>query len=303
MMPACGRPGSPCARSASRADGALAGALRRWWREGLMEAALLGAFMLAASAGAVLLEHPASPLHASLAGAPVLRRALMGLAMGLVAVGLIRSPWGQRSGAHFNPAVTLAAWRLGRVEGARAALYIAFQIAGAVAGMALARLLLGGALDAPGVRHVLTQPGPAGVPAAFAGEVGISFAILGAVLALSARPDLERFAPLAAGGLLAAFIAFESPISGTSLNPARSLGSAWSAGDYRWLWIYFAAPVLGMQLAAEAFRWLRARAVRATTPAALLPSLPARPDAAGSRGPLAALEARPRWTRNSTTTS
>jgi aquaporin Z len=263
---------------AGRLRGA-AGALRASWREGLMEAALLGAFMVAASLGAALLEHAGSPVHAWLSQAPVTRRVLMGLAMGLTAVGLIRSPWGRRSGAHFNPAVTLVAWRLGRMDGARAALYVACQHAGAVAGMALAALVLGGALDAPGVRHVLTQPGDAGVAGAFGGEVAISFVLMGGVLLLSARPALERHAPLLAGGLLAAFIAFESPFSGTSLNPARSLGSAWSAGDYRWLWLYYAAPVLGMQLAAGTFLLLR------------------------RRGALAALEASSPWTCKSTTTS
>jgi aquaporin Z len=63
--------------------------------------------MLAACAAATVLEHPASPLRQAL-GPPLLRRGLMGLAMGLTALGLIYSRWGRRSGAHFNPATTLA---------------------------------------------------------------------------------------------------------------------------------------------------------------------------------------------------
>src|SRR6185295_3355311 len=86
------------------------------WREALMEALGLGLFMVSAGVFGTLLESPASPVHRALPG-PVLRRVLMGLAMGLTAVGLVYSPWGRRSGAHINPAFTLTMFRLGRVRG------------------------------------------------------------------------------------------------------------------------------------------------------------------------------------------
>jgi aquaporin Z len=75
--------------------------------EYLMEAALLGIFMISACAFVVLLEYPSSPIRLALPNAD-LRRLLVGLAMGATAVALIYSPWGMQSGAHFNPATTLA---------------------------------------------------------------------------------------------------------------------------------------------------------------------------------------------------
>jgi len=90
-------------------------AIRGHWPEYLTEAAGLGLFMLSACVFTTLLEYPGSPAHQAIAD-PFLRRVLIGIAMGLTAVGLIYSPWGQRSGAHLNPSVTLAFWRLGKVQ-------------------------------------------------------------------------------------------------------------------------------------------------------------------------------------------
>ena len=90
-------------------------ALARHWPEYLMEAAGLGLFMLSACLFTVLLEHPGSAAHQALPD-PLLRRALIGVAMGLTAVAIIYSPFGKRSGAHLNPSVTFTFWRLGKIE-------------------------------------------------------------------------------------------------------------------------------------------------------------------------------------------
>src|SRR5262249_27312624 len=90
-------------------------ALRRHWPEYVMEGAELGLYMLSACAFVVFLEYPTSPVHQALPD-PALRRVLIGIAMGMTAIGLIYSPLGQRSGAHFNPAVTLTFFHLGKVE-------------------------------------------------------------------------------------------------------------------------------------------------------------------------------------------
>ena len=90
-------------------------ALRNHWPEYLMEGAELGLFMISACAFVVLFEHPASPVHQGLDNG-LARRVLIGLAMGLTAIAIIYSPWGQRSGAHFNPSVTFTFFRLGKVE-------------------------------------------------------------------------------------------------------------------------------------------------------------------------------------------
>ena len=89
-------------------------AVLQHWPEYLIEALGLGLFMLSACLFVTLLEHPNSPVRQTVTD-PFVRRIPMGLAMGLTAVGLIYSPWGQRSGAHLNPSVTLTFWRLGKV--------------------------------------------------------------------------------------------------------------------------------------------------------------------------------------------
>jgi aquaporin Z len=233
------------------------GALREHWPEYLMEAALLGLFMISASTFGALLFHPASPAARELASSPLLRRALMGLAMGATAVALIESPWGRRSGAHVNPATTLTFWRLGKVQGADAAFYVLAQFAGGVLGMTLAELALGALLAHPAVNYVATVPGAGGPWLAFAGEVAISFVLMSVVLHASNSAALARFTSLFVGALLVAYIAFEAPISGMSMNPARTFGSALAGSVWTALWIYFLAPPLGMLAAAELYRLTR----------------------------------------------
>src|SRR5204863_18609 len=105
------------------------------WREYLIEGAGLGLFMVSAAVMTTLLEHPSSPVRSELPD-PLVRRAFMGLAMGLTAAALIYSPWGRRSGAHFNPAVTLTFLRLGKVSPLDAGGYVAGQFAGGTPGLA-----------------------------------------------------------------------------------------------------------------------------------------------------------------------
>ena len=219
-----------------------------------IEAALLGLFMFSACGFGVLLEHPASVVHQSLPD-PTLRRVLMGMAMGATAVALIYSPWGGRSGAHFNPSVTAVFYWLGRISARDAVGYIVAQFVGGVAGVVLAKALLGERLAHPTVGYVLTQPGPLGVGAAFLAEVVISAILMGTVVTLIDTP-LARWTGLVCGALVALFIIFEAPLSGMSMNPARSFASAAGAGMWQLLWLYFIAPPLGMFLGAALARRL-----------------------------------------------
>jgi aquaporin Z len=227
-------------------------ALREHWPEYLAEAAGLGLFMISACVFGTLLGHPDSPVVRALPD-PVVRRVLMGLAMGLTAVGLICSPWGQRSGAHLNPATTLTFWRLGKLATVDAAFYALFQVLGGLGGVWVAAAVLGDLVGHPSVQYVATVPGDAGVPAAFAAEVLITFILMSVVLCVSNTAGLARFTPFFAGALVATYISVEAPISGMSMNPARSLASAVPAQAWAPLWIYVLAPPLGMLLAAHVY--------------------------------------------------
>jgi len=236
-------------------------ALKHHWPEYLMEAAGLGLFMLSACVFATLLEHPASPVRQAISD-PVLRRLLIGLAMGLTAVSIVYSPWGKQSGAHLNPSLTLTFLRLGKVAPWDALLYVVAQFIGGVLGVGLASLLLGHVLADPAINYVATIPGAYGVGVAFLAEVVISGVLMTVVLTVSNTPNLARFTGLCAGVLVATYITVEAPLSGMSMNPARTFGSSLAAQSWTALWIYFTAPPLGMLLAAEIYlRWPGARQV------------------------------------------
>jgi len=232
-------------------------ALRNHWPEYLMESAALGTFMISACVFGVLLEHPGSLLHQALESSPDLRRVLMGVAMGLTAIGIIRSPWGQRSGAHMNPAVTLTFLTLGKVAPWDAFFYVLFQFLGGAMGVMVASALIGPALQHSGVNYVVTTPGPGGPQIAFIAECAISMLLMSTILWVSNSRRLSRYTPLFAGTLVAAFIAVEAPLSGMSMNPARTFGSAFSANEWTALWIYFMAPTAAMLFASVIYRFRR----------------------------------------------
>ena len=230
----------------------LLATLQRHWPEYLMEAAELGLFMISACAFVVLLEYPASPVQQALPD-PVVRRVLIGVAMGLTAISIIYSPLGQRSGAHFNPSVTLTFFRLGKVEPWDAFFYVIAQFVGGVTGVFLAALVLGELVADPSVQYAVTVPGMSGAGIAFLAELVISFVLMSMVLRVSNTPRLARFTGLFAGAMVATYISLEAPYSGMSMNPARTFASAVPAQIWTALWIYFTAPPLGMLLAAELY--------------------------------------------------
>lgn len=227
--------------------------LRRHWPEFLIEAGGLGIFMISAALFATALEHPSSPVRGAVPW-PWTRRLLMGFAMGGTAALLVYSPWGKRSGAHFNPAVTLSFLRLSKVAPWDALFYVIAQFVGALAGLLVVRALLGDLLSHPSVNFVATVPGPHGRAAAFVAELLIALVLMLLVLVLSNRPRLNRYTGLAVAALLVGYITVEAPWSGMSLNPARSFAPAALAWLWDGLWIYLSAPVLGMLAAVEVYR-------------------------------------------------
>ena len=233
-------------------------ALKKHWPEYLMEAAELGLFMFSACAFTVLLYHPSSPVAQTIHDG-VWRRLLMGTAMGATAIAIIFSPLGQRSGAHFNPSVTWTFFRLGKIEAADAAFYTLFQFAGGIAGVIAASLTFRTLVADQPVNYAVTLPGPAGPLVALCAEIVISFILMTVVLNVSNTKRLARWTGLFAGALVATYITIEAPISGMSMNPARTLSSAVGAQVWMSLWIYFVAPPLGMLLAAEVYRCFNTR--------------------------------------------
>jgi aquaporin Z len=226
--------------------------LTRHWPEYLMEGTCLGLFMISAFTFGTILEHPASLVHQAIPN-PLLRRLLMGLAMGLSAIAIIYSPWGKQSGAHINPSTTLTFFRLGKVAKWDALFYVASQFVGGVAGAVLAALALSAWVSHPSVNFVVTAPGHLGTTVAFLAEAAIAFVLMTVILTVSNNPRIHKFTGLCAGILVATYITVEAPISGMSMNPARTFASAVPAHHWTGLWIYFTAPLFGMLLAAEVF--------------------------------------------------
>jgi MIP family channel proteins len=238
-------------------DGTSRQALREHWPEYLMEGAHLGLFMLSACVFVTLLYHPGSPVGPASTPeqgleAGILRRLFMGLAMALTAVAIVYSPWGRRSGAHFNPAVTLTFWRLGKIAGWDAVFYIAAQFLGGVTGVFAARAWLGAPVAHPAVHYAVTVPGSPGPLVAFGAEIVISFVLMLVVLTVS-NSRAAALTGLCSGVLVATYITLESPLSGMSMNPARTLASAVPARTWTALWVYFTGPLVGMLAAADVY--------------------------------------------------
>ena len=166
---------------------------------------------------------------------------------------IVYSRWGQRSGAHLNPALTLTYWRLGKVKPWDAAFYVAAQFVGGIIGVGVAAAALGMRLGHPAVNYAATVPGAGGVGVAFGAELVLTFVLMTMVLIVTNRPGLNRFTGLFAGTLVASYIVVEAPLSGMSLNPARTVASAVHAHVWTALWVYITAPLLGMLAAAQLY--------------------------------------------------
>ena len=181
-----------------------------------------------------------------------------GIAIASTVVALVYSPWGLRSGAHYNPAVTITFFALGRVTQVDAILYVLFQFGGAILGILVAGLLLGSLLKEPPTVWIVTQPGAHGVFVAFLAEFGIALLTMETILLTGGLLRLSRFTGVFVGVLIFLFVSFEAPISGFSMNPARSFGSAVVSGHWTAFWVYIFAPPAGMLAAALLHRMMPA---------------------------------------------
>lgn len=222
------------------------------WRLYIFEGTELAVFMISACFATVYLFDPSYPaLH--LIPSAAIRRLLMGIAMGATAVLIIHSPMGKRSGAHFNPAISLSYLRLGKIARWDAIFYVVFQFIGGVFGVAVSALVLGRSLAAPTADYAVTVPGRYGTAGAFVAELFMSTLLMGVVLWCSNRPSLANYTGYLVGILITFYVLFFAPVSGFSINPARTTGSAVFADVWTAAWLYFAAPLLGMMSAAEIY--------------------------------------------------
>jgi aquaporin Z len=230
----------------------LRAAFQHHWRLYIDEGVELAIFMISACFFTVWLFNPAfSALHRLPSSA--LRRLLMGISMGATAILIIRSPMGKRSGAHFNPAITLTYLRLGKIDRWNAGFYVVSHFIGGILGVGLSALCLGGSLAVPSVDYAVTVPGLGGPIAAFCAEYSMAALLMFVVLWFSNRPQLAQYTSYLVGVLITFYVFVFAPVSGFSINPARTTGSAVFANVWTAAWLYFVAPLLGMMTSAEIY--------------------------------------------------
>ncbi|WP_149184563.1 aquaporin [Streptomyces sp. TRM49041] len=229
-------------------------------RTALYECVLTTATLFAVVTAVRWTALPDSPLNRLLPG-PESRLVAMGLMVGAIVTAVLGPAMRRGTAGHLNPAVTLALWLLRVFPGRAVAPFVAAQLTGSVAGVALARLVWGE--PAAAVRYAAIAPAPDWHPAAvFAAEAGCMAAILLVVAVAIARPRLAKHLPVVIGGSVAAVVIGFGPLSGGAVNPARQLGPALLSGQTGLLWVYLAAPVAGALLAAGLSAALRPSAER-----------------------------------------
>jgi MIP family channel proteins len=181
------------------------------------------------------------------------------IAFGLAIMTMIYAA-GHVSGAHFNPAVTVAFTLTRHFPRRRALGYLAAQAAGALAAAGLLRASLGSIADV----GATAPSGSSGQ--AFLWEVVLTFFLMFVIVAVATDTRaVGEAAAIAIGGTVGLAALVGGPVSGASLNPARSLGPAIVSGDVSSLWIYLLAPPLGAALGAFTYQAIRARSSEASS--------------------------------------
>jgi MIP family channel proteins len=217
----------------------------------ILSAEAIGTFALVfAGAGAVMVD----------AKTGALGQVGIAITFGLVIAAMIYAV-GHVSGAHFNPAVTFAFAITRHFPWPRVGAYWAAQLAGALAAAGLLRALLG---NVGNVGATL----PSGSDwQSFAWEIVLTFFLMFVIMAVATDTRaVGEAAAIAVGGTVGLDAMFGGPISGASMNPARSLGPGIVAGELSSVWIYLAAPLVGAVLGALAYQLVRGEGGFGTAP-------------------------------------
>ena len=168
---------------------------------------------------------------------------------------------GHISGAHINPAVTVGFWAAGRFPGREVGGYVLGQCAGAAAASLVLRGILG-----PAATFGATVPAIP-LPGAFLIEWLLSFALMFVIMAVATDERVSGgFAGLAVGLTVGFAALMGGPLTGASLNPARSLGPALASGAWEAHWLYWIAPITATVAAARTYEWLRPADAPQTVP-------------------------------------
>jgi len=207
------------------------------------------ALLLLGGLPAVFLDFgPESPM-AELLPSPSARLLLTGLPFAGTGSLIAISPLGRRSGAHLNPAVTLAFWVRGQVHAHDLAGYVIAQLLGALAGTALLRYLWGSTAQALHLGATAPHRGLTALDAALI-EAAMTAGYLLMILLMTSSARTARWTPLGNLIMVAVLVWQVAPFTGTSLNPARSFGPAVLAPLLHPLWAYVVGPLTGALLAA-----------------------------------------------------
>lgn len=173
------------------------------------------------------------------------------LTFGLVVTALVFS-FGHVSGAHFNPAVTAGMFVLKKIDGVSAIKYVLVQILAAIVASMTVSFLFGNVAN-------LGATLPSGSPEqAFVIEFIVTFLLCTVIYFAAVHTKANTsFAPIAIGATITVCALFAGPISGASMNPARSIGPALVSGELTYLWIYLVAPTLAAIASAFVFKAIK----------------------------------------------
>lgn len=173
----------------------------------------------------------------------------IGIVFGLVVFAMILC-FGNISGAHINPAVTIGFWAMKKISLKESVYYILFQLLGAIVASLLVGLIFGS-------DHSFGNTLPKfSIVQSFVLEIILTYILMLVIVFVSEDESFNRLTAAAVGGTVMLEAIFAGPISGASMNPARSLAPSLVSGNMEVLWIYILAPIIGALLAVATWRFM-----------------------------------------------